>query len=53
VWIVRDFKGKLNGRHVQGPELILTAFQEFWENITVEKLQMAFLVMVRSGALNH
>jgi hypothetical protein len=23
-----DFKGKLKGRHLQGPEEILTAFQE-------------------------
>jgi hypothetical protein len=42
VWIVRDFKGKLNGRHMQGPEEILAIFQELWDNTTFEELQMAF-----------
>jgi hypothetical protein len=37
-----DLKGKLKDRHVQGPEEILTEFQEFWDNITFEELQMVF-----------
>jgi hypothetical protein len=48
-----DFEGKQKGRHLQSPEEILTAFQEFWENITFEELQMTFLIMVRSGVLDH
>jgi hypothetical protein len=37
-----DFKGKLKDRHVQGPEEILMAFQELWDNITFQELQMGF-----------
>jgi hypothetical protein len=37
-----DSKGKLKGRHLQGPEEILTAFQKLWDNITFEELQMVF-----------
>jgi hypothetical protein len=37
-----DFKGRQKGRHLQGPEESLTAFQELWDNITFEELQMAF-----------
>jgi hypothetical protein len=29
-------------RHLQGPEEILTAFQELWDGITFEELQMVF-----------
>jgi hypothetical protein len=36
----RDYKGKLKYSHLQGPEEILTAFQELWDNITFEELQM-------------
>jgi hypothetical protein len=41
-WMFRDFKGKLTDCDLQGPEEILTAFQESWDNITFEELQMAF-----------
>jgi hypothetical protein len=36
------FKGKLKDRCLQGPEEILTAFQEVWDNITFEEIQMVF-----------
>jgi hypothetical protein len=35
-------QGKVKDRHLQVPEKILTAFQELWENITFEELQMVF-----------
>jgi hypothetical protein len=38
----RDFKGKLKDCHLQGPEEILTEFQELCDNIAVEELQMSF-----------
>jgi hypothetical protein len=37
-----DFKGKLKGGHLQGPEEILTTFQELWDNITFEEHEMVF-----------
>jgi hypothetical protein len=37
-----DFKGKPKDRHLQGPEDILTAFQELWDIITFKELQIAF-----------
>jgi hypothetical protein len=37
-----DFKGKLKDGHLQGPQEILTRFQELWDNITFEELQMVF-----------
>jgi hypothetical protein len=37
----RDFKVKLKDCDLQGPEEILMAFQELWDNITFEELQMA------------
>jgi hypothetical protein len=37
-----DFKEKLKHCHLQGPEEILTAFQELWNDITFEELQMVF-----------
>jgi hypothetical protein len=37
-----DFKGKLKDCHLQGPEEILRAFPELWDNITCEELQMVF-----------
>jgi hypothetical protein len=39
-----DFKGKLKDRYLQsqGPEENLMAFQELWDNITFEELQMTF-----------
>jgi hypothetical protein len=37
-WIFEAFEGKLKDRYLQGPKEILTAFQEFWDNITVEEL---------------
>jgi hypothetical protein len=36
------FKGKLKCRHRQVPEEIFTSFQELWNNITFEELQMVF-----------
>jgi hypothetical protein len=41
-WIFEDSKGKLKDRRLQGPEEILAAFQELWDNITFEGLQMVF-----------
>jgi len=41
-WTLGDFKGKLKDRHLQGPEEILKAFHELWDNITFEEFQMAF-----------
>jgi hypothetical protein len=41
-WTVGDFKGNLNDRDLQGPEEILTAFQELWDKITFEELQIVF-----------
>jgi hypothetical protein len=41
-WIVGDFKGKLNDRHLQGPEEILPAFQEMRHNLVFEEVQMVF-----------
>jgi hypothetical protein len=41
-WIVGDFKRKLNDCHLHGPEEILTTFQELWDNITFEELQVVF-----------
>jgi hypothetical protein len=35
-------KKKLTGRHLQGAEEILTPFQELWDNIAFEELQMVF-----------
>jgi hypothetical protein len=32
----------LTDRHLQGPEEILTVFQELWDNIVFEELQMVF-----------
>jgi hypothetical protein len=40
--IFRDFKGKQKSRHLQGLIEILTAFQELWDNIAFEELQMVF-----------
>jgi hypothetical protein len=37
-WMFRDFKGKLKDSHLQGPDEILRAFQELWDNITFEEL---------------
>jgi hypothetical protein len=37
-----DLKGKLNDRHLQSPEEIITAFEEMCNSITFEKLQMVF-----------
>jgi hypothetical protein len=37
-----DFKEKLKNRHLQGPEEILTAFQELWDDFTFEELQVEF-----------
>jgi hypothetical protein len=36
------FKGKQKDLHLQAPEEILTAFQELWDSITFEELQMVF-----------
>jgi hypothetical protein len=41
-WMFGDFKGKLKERHLQSPEEIITAFQELWDSITFEELQMLF-----------
>jgi hypothetical protein len=41
-WIFGDLKGKLKDRHLQDPEQILAAFQELWDDITFEELQMVF-----------
>jgi hypothetical protein len=41
-WMFGDFSGKLKDCHLQGPEEILMAFQELWDNITFEELQMIF-----------
>jgi hypothetical protein len=41
-WMFGDFKHKLKDRHRQGPEEILRAFQESWDSMTFEELQMAF-----------
>jgi histone-lysine N-methyltransferase SETMAR len=44
-WMFVDFvdlKRKLRDCHLQGPEEILTAFQELRDNITFEELQMTF-----------
>jgi hypothetical protein len=41
-WMFADFKGKQKSRYLQGLEEILTAFQDLWDNITFEELQMAF-----------
>jgi hypothetical protein len=40
--IFRDFKRKLKNSHLQGSDEILTAFQELWNIITFEELQMVF-----------
>jgi hypothetical protein len=37
-WMFGDFKRKLNDRHLQDPEEILTAFQELRDNITFREL---------------
>jgi hypothetical protein len=37
-----NFKGKLKDRHLQGPKEIITIFQELWDTITFEELQMVF-----------
>jgi hypothetical protein len=37
-----NFKGKLRDCHLQVPEEILRSFQELWDNITFEKLQIVF-----------
>jgi hypothetical protein len=41
-WMSGDFKGKLKEGHLQGPEETLRAFQELWDKITFDELQMAF-----------
>jgi hypothetical protein len=41
-WTFGDLKGKLKDRDLQGPEKILTAFQELWDDITFKELQMVF-----------
>jgi hypothetical protein len=37
-----DFKRRLKECHLQGLEQILMAFQELWDDITLEELQMVF-----------
>jgi hypothetical protein len=37
-----DFKIQLKDCHLQGPEEILTPFQELWDSITFEELQLGF-----------
>jgi hypothetical protein len=39
-WIFGDLKRKLKNCHLQGPEEILTAFQELTDNIIFEEFQM-------------
>jgi hypothetical protein len=41
-WMYGDFKEKLKDCHLQGPEEILTAFQELWNDLTFEEWQMVF-----------
>jgi hypothetical protein len=41
-WIFEDLKGKLKNRHLQGPEDIFRAFQELWDHIMFEELQIEF-----------
>jgi hypothetical protein len=35
-----DFKGKLKDRHLQGWDEMLTVFQEVWDSIKFEELEM-------------
>jgi hypothetical protein len=37
-----DFKGQLKDGHQQGPEEIFRTFQELWDDIIFEELQMVF-----------
>jgi hypothetical protein len=37
-----DFKRKQEDCDLQDPEELLTEFQELWDNITFEELQMVF-----------
>jgi hypothetical protein len=37
-----DFKGQLKERYLQGPEEILTTFEELWVIIIFDELQMVF-----------
>jgi hypothetical protein len=37
-----DFKGQLKDRHLQGPEEILTTFEELWVIIIFDGFQMVF-----------
>jgi hypothetical protein len=41
-WTFGDFKGKLKERHPHGPEEILMEFQDLWDKIVFEELQMVF-----------
>jgi hypothetical protein len=41
-WMVGDFKGKLKDCDLQGPKEILTVFEELWDKVTFQKLQMVF-----------
>jgi len=42
VTLLGYLKGKQKDRHPQGPEEIVTAFRELWDNITFEELQLVF-----------
>jgi hypothetical protein len=39
VTLLGYLKGKQKDRHAQGPEEIVTALRELWDNITFEELQ--------------